>query len=89
MFTVTNIPNYREHYMKTYPLSSRRIDRAMPAMSQYIKDLALGDNQDGNGHAIGNANDTYGKVLAKLELAMYKYLYMGWNREEYQMVIEG
>lgn len=89
MFTVANIPDYQREIMKAFPLSNRRITRAMPAMSRYTKDLALGDNQDGNGHAIGNANDTYGRTLAKLELAMYKYLYMGWNREEYQMVIEG
>ena len=73
--------------MQHHPLACRRINRASADIVQYIQDLALASNQDGMGHVIGNADDVYAKTLAKLELAMYKYLYIGWNAEEYQMVI--
>lgn len=88
LFTVAYIPDYREHYVKTYPLSSRRINRAMSAMSQCMNDMALNSNQDGIGHPVGNTYDTYQTNLAKLQIVLYKYLYMGWNSEEYQIVME-
>ena len=85
LFTVANIPNYRNHFEQHYPLSSRRIKRAGSAIEQYIRDLALNENEDGVGHTIGN--ETYEKTLEKLQIVMYKYLYMGWSVDEFQMVM--
>ena len=86
LFTLANVNVYRDHFMH-FSLSSTRISRAAPFITQYIHDLALSDNSDAVGHVIGQASEVYATTVSKLSIVLYHYLYFRWSDKEIELVL--